>query len=98
MIEHKYFLVPGCSCILFTLSVTKLSVHRRQFQFSIKSSQSSSLNHDSEGKTSSLSATLKITETFNNYLLEVEQNIVICPWRENRLRQIIDLRDTGKLQ
>ena len=67
LIEHKHFVVPGLSCILFTLSVTKLSLHRCQFQFSIKTSQSSSLNHDSEGKTSSLSATLKIKVTFNNY-------------------------------
>lgn len=67
MIELKHFLVPGCSCILFTLSVTKLRLLRCQFQFSIHSSQSSSLNHDSKGKTSSLSATLKITVPFNNY-------------------------------
>ena len=28
---------------------------------------------------------------------EVEQNIVICQWRADWLRQIIDLRDTNKL-
>ena len=29
---------------------------------------------------------------------EVEQNIVICQWRADWLRQIIDLRDTNKLR
>ena len=27
---------------------------------------------------------------------EVEQNIMICQWRADQLRQIIDLRDTEK--